>query len=247
MRTAQQIASALRERIASGEFAPGALLPSERELIAEYGAAKNTVAKALSMLRADGLLVSQIGRGNFVRKIKRLRRDGTSRHLRSQRPEATSPLEAEVQEQGFRRELELREVALTPAPPDIAEMLSVEPGEPLIVRRHLITIDGTPAQTADSYFPASQVAGSRIGRPEVIPGGVHSELAAVLGRPLGNAVETLIARMPTPDETVMLQLPPGTPVVELVRVIRSEGSPVEVTHFLFDAARHEFAYEVPVD
>ncbi|GAA1020169.1 hypothetical protein GCM10009556_082590 [Acrocarpospora pleiomorpha] len=68
--------------------------------------------------------------------------------------------------------------------------------------------DGDPAQSADSYFVADQVQGTRTARHEAIPGGVH----AVLARPLTEAREVFVARMPTLRETETLALLPGTPV-----------------------------------
>ena len=44
----KQIASDLREQITSGQLAPGAKLPSERVLTAQYGVAPQTVRQALA-------------------------------------------------------------------------------------------------------------------------------------------------------------------------------------------------------
>lgn len=62
------VADRLRERIASGAFAPGSQLPPGRELATEYAVAPNTVLSALRALREEGLVVSQQGRGTFVRE-----------------------------------------------------------------------------------------------------------------------------------------------------------------------------------
>lgn len=245
--SARQIADDLRRRIESGELRPGDVLPSERDLVAEYGTSKATARAAMDILRADGLTESKRGKGVFVRRFKRYDRHGSKRHLRSQRPAGTSPTQAETRGQDIARDLQLIDVGEVPAAGDIAERLAVEAGTPLVRRRHLITLDGDPAQLADSYFVADQVRGSRIERQEQIPGGVHAELAAVLGVPLTRAVETLVARMPTPAERETLALLPGTPVVELTRTIYADGRAVEVTRFLFDAGWHQFTYEVPMD
>ncbi|MGW4425769.1 GntR family transcriptional regulator [Streptosporangium sp. NPDC004631] len=243
----QRIAEDLRTAIQSGELAPGQTLDSERKLVEKYGTSKATVRKVIETLKAEGLLVSEPGSGNRVRRIKRLDRLGSKRHLRSQRPAGTSPLEAEAAEQGFHRELILAEVTTAVAPPDVTDLLGVAPETLVVVRRHLITLDGRPAVTADSYIPARLVEGSRIARHEKVPGGVHAALAEILGAPLTDAVEALIARMPTPAETETLRLPPGTPVVELIRTLHAGEQPVEVTVWLFDASRHRFIYDVPVD
>ncbi|MET7417541.1 GntR family transcriptional regulator [Dactylosporangium sp. NPDC005555] len=60
------ITEALRARFASGEFQPGAVLPSEAALVAEYRVARNTVRRALDQLAEDGLITTQPGRGRLA-------------------------------------------------------------------------------------------------------------------------------------------------------------------------------------
>jgi len=62
----RHIAAALRERLANGEFPPGAVLPSESALCAEYRVARNTLRRALDELAEEGLLTVQPGRGRVV-------------------------------------------------------------------------------------------------------------------------------------------------------------------------------------
>jgi GntR family transcriptional regulator len=61
-----QIADAMREAIHAGELAPGQRLPSGRKLADEYGVAPMTIQKALTTLRAEGLVRAYRGRGTFV-------------------------------------------------------------------------------------------------------------------------------------------------------------------------------------
>jgi DNA-binding GntR family transcriptional regulator len=60
------IAAALRQRIVGGDYAPGALLPSEAELTAEYHISRNTLRRALTELEDEGLIVVLPGRGRLV-------------------------------------------------------------------------------------------------------------------------------------------------------------------------------------
>lgn len=62
-----QLANILRERIVSGEIPPGGRLPSLMELEEESGLARNTVRKALDLLKSEGLVVASQGRGMFVK------------------------------------------------------------------------------------------------------------------------------------------------------------------------------------
>ncbi|WP_433609548.1 GntR family transcriptional regulator [Dactylosporangium sp. CA-139114] len=62
----RSIAEALRARLASDEFGPGAALPSEAALVAEYGVARNTVRRALDQLAEEGLIITRPGRGRLM-------------------------------------------------------------------------------------------------------------------------------------------------------------------------------------
>jgi DNA-binding GntR family transcriptional regulator len=61
-----RIAAALRERILIGELQPGQMLPSITRIAQEEGVAKITAAKALKVLRSEGLTYSVQGWGTFV-------------------------------------------------------------------------------------------------------------------------------------------------------------------------------------
>lgn len=60
------ITEALRRRITEGEFPPGTNLPSEAQLGAQYGVARNTLRRALADLENEGLLVTAPGRGRVA-------------------------------------------------------------------------------------------------------------------------------------------------------------------------------------
>ena len=62
-----QVIDELRRRIESGEYPPGSLLPSEHQLSDEFQIARPTVVRALRVLRQDGWIETQQGKGSFVR------------------------------------------------------------------------------------------------------------------------------------------------------------------------------------
>ena len=61
-----QVADHITGRIAAGELAPGARLPAERDLAAEYGVAYDTIRRATALLRERELIITIVGRGTFV-------------------------------------------------------------------------------------------------------------------------------------------------------------------------------------
>jgi GntR family transcriptional regulator len=61
-----QVAAEIRRAIAEGEAGPGERLPLAKDLAAVLGVNKNTILRALHILRDEGLLDFQRGRGITV-------------------------------------------------------------------------------------------------------------------------------------------------------------------------------------
>lgn len=64
-----QLADIIRARIADGEIPVGRRIPSMTEIEAEHGLARNTIKKAFDVLKAEGLVEAEPGRGLFVVKV----------------------------------------------------------------------------------------------------------------------------------------------------------------------------------
>jgi DNA-binding transcriptional MocR family regulator len=63
----EDLASAMEADIRRGRLAPGALLPTHRQLAARHGIAIASATKIYARLRELGLVVGETGRGTFVR------------------------------------------------------------------------------------------------------------------------------------------------------------------------------------
>jgi GntR family transcriptional regulator len=64
----EQVADAIRQKIKSGELAPGDKLPSEKYLADEYQVGRDTIRDAMQHLRKEGLIDSRRGYRTTVRK-----------------------------------------------------------------------------------------------------------------------------------------------------------------------------------
>lgn len=62
----KQVAAEVRKRIESGEIPPGRRIPSLTEMEAEFGVARDTLQKAVKLLKEEGLVETVTGMGVFV-------------------------------------------------------------------------------------------------------------------------------------------------------------------------------------
>ncbi|WP_433228983.1 winged helix-turn-helix domain-containing protein [Actinomadura formosensis] len=62
-----QIADDLRQQINDGRLAPGQSLPSTAQLREQYEVSAGVVKAAVSVLRTEGVVIGQQGKGVFVR------------------------------------------------------------------------------------------------------------------------------------------------------------------------------------
>lgn len=65
-----QLAEALREEITSGRLPPGSPIPAEVKLAEGHRMGRETVRKALALLRAEGVIHTKRSEGTYVRPPK---------------------------------------------------------------------------------------------------------------------------------------------------------------------------------
>jgi GntR family transcriptional regulator len=244
----RRIVDDLRDGVLSGRLEPDSQLPSENELAAEYRVSRPTVRRALALLRGEGLIVTNQGRGAFVRPKGQVGITVTGSNYRRHRAIGLPGFNAQALEQGQRARQEILEVATIAAPAEVAMRLDVDAGADVVVRRRVFWLEEQPAAITDSYYPASMAAGTALELPGRIKGGAHAVIEDPDGpvrRHVARSVDEITGRMPTPDEAGLLRLTPGVPVFRVLRTVYdTEDRPVEVQDSICDAARHRFRYEV---
>jgi GntR family transcriptional regulator len=67
----RRLESRFRTAIASGTWDVGTRIPTERELVQQYGVSRHTVRQALDRLVQDGLIERRTGAGSYVRSAPR--------------------------------------------------------------------------------------------------------------------------------------------------------------------------------
>lgn len=191
----EQIAESLRHRIADGEFGPGELLPSSRDLCEQWGVSRATAIKAMEILRGDGLVTPHQGRGFTVVEVP-LARPAGSRHAGTDRTSGGRP---------FRR-LGTPEM-LTP-PSHVADALALPARQAALHRARLVlTEDGGPMSYVVAWFPPD-VADScpRLNQPGPIAEGTTHYVRRHTGRGPVRGSDVITVRLATKVEAEHLEV-----------------------------------------
>ncbi len=246
----RRIAETLRSDILAGRLEPGERLRSENELAERNETTRTTVRKAIALLRSEGLVASEQGRGVFVRPRPHLKMVLTGSNWRAHRGSGMSNFNAEAASQGKTATQQLLAVEETAAPAEIAERLVVPLHARVIVRRRLFAVDGEPMQFCDGYYPVGLFHGTSVAEARRIQGGVHALIEDPDGpvrRRVTRFVEDLDVRLPVPSESEALAIPEGVPVVRVLRTAYdSNGEALEVLDSLVPTDRFAFRYVIDV-
>lgn len=126
----------------------------------------------------------------------------------------------------------------------IAKRLGIEAGEPVVRRSRHYVLNEKPVMSATSYIPADLADGTQIAEGDTGPGGIYARLKD-LGYAPKHLPEEVRSRMPWTSEKELLQMLPGTPVIEITRcAIEEGGRVVEVNVMVLDASNYVLEYIV---
>ncbi|MGV4989180.1 GntR family transcriptional regulator [Streptomyces sp. NRAIS4] len=190
----EQIADDLRTRIAAGEFGPGDLLPSGRDLAEQWGVSRATVVKAYDVLRADGLVAARQGTGFTVVETP-IARPAGGRQAGSSRVAGGAPY----------RRLGMPDRLVPPA--HVAEALGLESGETALRRMRLVLLDdGSPGTVVTAWFPPriADVA-PRLALPGPIAEGTTHYVRRETGRSPCEGVDVTTIRLASDEEARLLE------------------------------------------
>lgn len=241
-----QIAEDIVQQIRAGVLEPGDQVPSEAEMVERYGVSGGTIRKAMTEIRASGLVDTRHGKGSYVKARPPVRHRSSDRFRRSLRRGGKAAYLAESEQSGATAKVSVIFIGPMGAPEDIARRLDVEPGTQILARRRLYFRNGTPVETATSYLPWDVVKDI----PELFAenpggGGIYARLEEH-GHVFAEFIETLQARPAAKAEASELALSPGAPVVHLLRnAVTETGRVVEVCDTLMAADQFVFEYRIP--
>ncbi|MER6048429.1 GntR family transcriptional regulator [Streptomyces sp. NPDC001793] len=237
----QQVAAEIRSGITAGEYKPGALLPSEAQLIERYGVSRPTVRKAIDALRAEGLIEVIHGKGSYVRAVpapavaieRTITRSGKTFHTGHQDwQQAEAPT-----------------VYRTTTTASTGSLLGLGEGEALFAVDRLLSDPHTGARALHRVlipFATADQVEELAETPDTEPELIYAMLTEA-GHQL-TWDETVSARMPLPDERDTLQVPDVTPILLASRLtLGTDRRPLILEELRTGADRAQLSYRLTAE
>ena len=226
----RQIEQALRERIST--LRPGARLPSDTDLCAEFGVSRMTARNAMERLAADGLIRREPGRGSFVTTPPAHRR--TNRLM---------TFTQEMRRAGRIPSSRMLTRAVRPATTSEATTLGLTDHEPVVHLRRLRQADGDPIALESSVLIGA--CAEAVMDADLANGSLHETLGRA-GIVLHHGTGTISAVVATPEDARLLAIRVGDPLLVERRVIEDDhGRRIEATESRYVA--HRYGLDVQFD
>ena len=137
-----QIAQQLRQSVHGGTYRVNERLPAESQLAERFGVNRHTLRQAIALLKQEGLLRIERGRGTFVTAAP-------IRYAIGKRVRYNESLKA----QGLTVRFELVRSLALPATESVAKGLSLKVGTPVALVERLGYADDVPISVGTGYFP----------------------------------------------------------------------------------------------
>ncbi|MDY0068165.1 MAG: histidine utilization repressor [Steroidobacteraceae bacterium] len=219
----QQVKEFITARIQDGSWPPGHRLPSENELVAQFGVSRMTVNRAFRELMDHGRVVRVAGVGSFVAEA---------------RPQSTllriANLGEEIRRRGHEYECRLLLLQRASASLEIATSLDLATGESVYHSVCVHLENGVPVQLEDRYVS-----------PRMAPDFIKQDFRRtspsehlLRSVPLDEIEHVVDAVLPTPEQADRLEMPVTQPCLLLTRRTWSRGRPVTLVRCLHPAARY---------
>lgn len=232
----QQIKGLILQSLQSGEWKPGEAIPSEMELAARFRVSQGTVRKAIDDLAAENLVVRRQGKGTFV--ATHAERHVQYRFLRLLPDSGDASVEGPAE----RHIIECKRVR---ASADVARILGLRSGDPVIQTRRILSFCSVPTILEDIWLPGQAFKGLNATQLADYPGPTYAMLELDYGVRMVRAEEKLRAVLPDAEQAALLQITPATPLLSVERLAYTYNDvPMELRRGLYRTDTHHYHNEL---
>lgn len=223
----------LLERILGGELRPGDQIPTEAELIAQFGVSRTTVRRALQDIENAGLIRRHAGRGTFV----------TIPRLNQELRRVTGFVE-DMEQHGLRASARLVAAEIVQATEAIAEALHLSISAEVTHIERVRLGNGQPISLDVSYLPRE--VGDVVMQHDLTTDPIYSILEDGMGTPLAYADYAIEATVADERLAALLECSAGRPVLDIERTTYGDSDrPLMYEHLYYRADRIRYRLRLP--
>jgi GntR family transcriptional regulator len=137
-----QMTQHIEEKIKNGKWKPGSKLPSEQTLCEHFKVSRTVVRQALNALSSADLVATYKGKGSFITQPK----------MAWQLMQTLSGFYDDAVARGQKVSTRVLELTIVPASEEIAQILQIPEGEPVIKLHRLRFLDDEPVVVVTTYI-----------------------------------------------------------------------------------------------
>jgi GntR family transcriptional regulator len=209
-----QVRETLIERIKTGIWKPGQLLPNEFEVAAEFNVSQGTARKAIDTLAADGLVIRRQGKGTFVVEHTPANMLFRFFHVYDEAGKQALPDSASVRPR------------VVTGTADQCAALDLKDGASVIQIDRLRTCCGKPFSVETIALPDALFPG--LARLEAVPNTLYDLFQSQFGVLVGRADDKITAVIASKLDAAMLGVREGHPLLQIDRTTYDlDGRPIE--------------------
>lgn len=198
-----QLQAVLKTEIESGRWRPGEQIPTESQLVENFGVSKITVRQAIQGLVDLGYVRREHGRGTFVSKRKF-----------DEGPRELTSFSEEMRGHNLKASSRILSQRVAEAEGRVAESLGMAAGAPVLVLKRLRLANGEPLSVQTAHIPAALVPGFEIDEVKSLYVVLQSRYHLYAAR----AKETYVAATAEAGAGKLLGIRPGAAVFKVERV-----------------------------
>lgn len=218
-----QVKQYLKGRLGAGDWPPGVLMPSEAELVAQFGVSRMTVNRALRELQGEGLVDRVQGVGTFAAQLHKVSSTLTLRDLHD-----------EISERGHRHEAKVIVQEKVAATAGLAAQLGLRTGATVFHTLIVHLENGVPLQCEDRYVNPS-CAPDYLAQDFTQTTPTHYLFGATA---LWRAQYSIEAARPTKEEAKLLGIAPTEPCLIVVRRTFTIDSAITLARLVHPGTRY---------
>lgn len=232
----QQIKGLIVKSLQAGEWKPGESIPSEMDLAVRFRVSQGTVRKAIDELAADNLLIRRQGKGTYV--ATHAEQHVQYRFLKLVPDFGDANSEGPTQR-------EIIDCKRLRASADVARLLGLRTGDPVLQVRRVLSFAGEPTILEDIWLPGGPFKGLTAERLAAYDGPMYAMFEAEFGVRMVRAQEQIRAVLPDSNQVALLAIADNTPLLSVERVAFTyDGRAMEVRRGLYRTDRHYYRNEL---